>query len=79
MQGTVVGAGSAAGLSFFERKLKQHKCPVTSSSIAVPGTMATDWDNGNYLKMLQEGAKTHDYVWIILMGERVLFLLSFEV
>jgi len=70
--GTVVGAGSAAGLSFFERKLKQHKCPVTSSSIAVPGTMATDWDNGNYLKMLQEGAKTHDYVWIILMGNDAL-------
>jgi len=29
--------------------------------------MATDWDNGNYLKSLKLGAKTHDYVWVILM------------
>jgi len=66
--GTVVGAGSAVGLSFFERKLKQHGCGVSSTSIAVPGTMATDWDNGDYLQKLQRGAKTHDYVWIVLMG-----------
>lgn len=68
----VVASGSAAGLGFFQGKLKKHGCKAGVRSIAVPGTMASDWSNGEYLEKLKQGAKTHDYVWIVLLGNDAL-------
>merc|ERR1712216_132753 len=36
------------------------------------GTQASDWASGAYLEKLKQGAKTHDYVWIVLMGNDAL-------
>jgi hypothetical protein len=70
--GTVTAVGSALNVSFFERALSKHGCDATSASIAIPGTMATDWDNGLYLAAAKLSAKLADYVWIVLMGNDAL-------
>merc|ERR1719483_280208 len=45
---------------------------MTSTCIAVPGTTASDWDNGAFLETLKIEARTHDYVWIMLGGNDAL-------
>ena len=40
--GTVTAVGSKFDVSFFQRTLDENKCPASSTSIAVPGTMSTE-------------------------------------
>lgn len=69
----LVGAGSeVGGVSFLERKLKEHGCRVGARSIAVPGTETGDWAVGDYKTAMQRAAKGHDYVFIILAGNDAL-------
>ena len=72
--GTVVAGGSKLGVSFFARKLKEHKCNVHETSIAVPGTTAEDWDtNGQEAAALKTALLTKpDYVWMIIFGNDAL-------
>lgn len=57
----------------FKRKLNDKKCPFEkANNIAVPGTQATDWDHGASLAALVAEAKTHDYLWLTLMGNDAL-------
>jgi len=70
--GTVVSGGSALGISFFDQTLKEHDCNFHATSIAIPGTMATDWDSGQMREALMLAATLHDVVWIILMGNDAL-------
>ena len=44
----------AYGLSFFERALNKHSCSAVSASIAVPGTMTTDWNKGSVSRLALE-------------------------
>ena len=72
--GTVVAGGSKFGLSFFARKLKEHKCDSRETSIAVPGSTSTDWiEGGQFHKVLQTALLTKpDYLWMIILGNDAL-------
>ena len=53
----------------FERELKQHNCPLDGfTNIAVGGSTANEWSSASKLKEAAEQAKSHDHVWITLMG-----------
>jgi len=69
--GTLTAVGSGIGVSFFERKLKEHSCPASSVSIAIPGTTTADW-LGDWNGPMKVAAKLADYVWIVLMGNDAL-------
>lgn len=68
----IVAGGSKLGASFFSRKMKKHGCAIDTTNIAVPGTTASDWNSEEYMTQLKAGAKTHDYVWAVLMGNDAL-------
>jgi len=68
----VLAGGSAANLSFLSRKLKAHGCPNDVTNIAIPGTTASQWSEGNYLATLTKAAPKHTHVWITLMGNDAL-------
>ena len=71
--GTVIAGFSTFGASFFDRKLKEHKCSVgKTTNIAVPGSTADEWST-SYLKSLVKQAPTHDYLWLTMMGNDALF------
>jgi hypothetical protein len=68
----VAGGSDVAGSSFLNSQLKRHDCDFQTSSIAVPGTMTTDWNHGTYLSALKLAAQKSDYIFFILMGNDAL-------
>ena len=71
--GTVIAGGSFIGASFFDRKLKEHKCSVgKTTNIAIPGSTAQEWST-SYLKKLVEQAPAHDFLWLTMMGNDALY------
>lgn len=60
--------------SFLERKLTQHGCEATTTSIAIPGTETRDWTS-RLMSPLKLAVKGRDYVFISLMGNDALFVL----
>jgi len=71
----VVGGGGSVGESFLMRRLKAHNCSATSSCIAIPGTESSFWASAPGLKAVKLGAKTADYVYIMLVGNDALDLM----
>ncbi|CAK0802126.1 unnamed protein product [Prorocentrum cordatum] len=71
----VTAAGSAVGQSFFQRSLSKYGCKAGVTNIAIDGSTASEWSQGALLEILKIGAKSHDYVWISLVGNDALFFL----
>jgi hypothetical protein len=60
-------------LSPFDNVLKnRHSCSFDATNIGVSGTTTDDWKSGSKLEQLVEQAKTHDYIWLTLMGNDAL-------
>lgn len=68
----VVAGGSAVGMSFLQGSLRKHGCKAGVRNIAVPGTTASDWAEGDLLEKLKNGSKSHNYIWISLLGNDAL-------
>lgn len=71
----VAADGSALGQSFLQRSLSNYGCKAGVRNIAVAGTTAREWSQGALLEILKVAAKSHDYVWISLVGNDALFFL----
>jgi len=63
--------------SFFERKLKEHGCRVTSKCLAIPGSTSGMWVKGILLSALKLAVAVYkpDYVWMTLVGNDALDLM----
>jgi len=61
--------------SFFERKLMEHGCKVSSTCLAIPGSTSGMWVNKYLLDALKVAVATYkpDYVWMTLVGNDALF------
>ena len=54
-------------------KLKEHSCAMDGfTNIAVGGTTAKQWAGGLEMIKVKNNAKTHDLIWITLMGNDAL-------
>jgi len=53
----------------FEKELKEHSCPLGGfTNIAIGGTTAKQWAERTKVAEVKKAAKTHDLIWITLMG-----------
>jgi len=60
--------------SFFERKLSEHGCKVSSLCLAIPGSTSNDWVKPLWLRALKVAVALYrpDYVWMTLVGNDAL-------
>jgi len=68
----VVGMGG--NTSFFEQKLSEHGCPVSSTCLAIPGSTSGMWATDVFLTALKVAVAAYqpDYVWGTLVGNDAL-------
>lgn len=53
----------------FQAALKEHSCPLDGfTNIAIGGTTAKQWSGPFMLPRVRAQAKSHDHVWVTLMG-----------
>jgi|EP00937_MAST-01D_sp_MAST-1D-sp2_P005069 hypothetical protein len=58
---------------YFELELNNHKCPIEGfTNIAIGGTTAKQWSGALKMAKVKEQAKSHDVIWITLMGNDAL-------
>ena len=71
--GTDIAGGTVVGLSAFDRKLKEYDCEFDATKIAIAGSTAVQWATSTtLLDVLKLEAKSHDALWITLMGNDAL-------
>lgn len=63
------------GKPAFDAMMQKNGAKVQLYNIAVPGSMASDWETGFYLKELQANAAVVDYIWLTLMGNDIFNML----
>lgn len=63
--------------SFFERKLMEHGCKISSVCLAIPGSTTSLWVKAIFLSALKLAIKIYrpDYVWMTLAGNDALELM----
>lgn len=68
----IVGMGGNE--SFFEQKLVEHGCEVSSLCVAIPGSTASFWAGNLFLDALKLAIKAYkpDFVWGTLVGNDAL-------
>merc|ERR1712224_205101 len=67
--------GTEGGQAFHDMIKKKSQMNTTIYNIAVMGSMASDWEKGEFLSQLKTYAKLSDYIWLTLMGNDVFSML----